>query len=137
MELRQLPALNAFLNSVSFVLLVWGYTLIRRRRFQAHKRVMLAACATSVLFLTSYLIYHYNVGSVKFQPQGPIRLVYFTILISHTLLAVVVAPLAIITLYRAWTDQLARHRKLARITLPLWLYVSATGVVVYLMLYHL
>jgi len=137
MELRQLPALNAFLNSVSFILLVWGYTLIRRRQFQAHKRVMLAACTTSILFLTSYLIYHYNVGSVKFQHQGPIRAVYFTVLISHTLLAVTVAPMAILTLYRALKGQLPKHRKLARITLPIWLYVSATGVIVYLMLYHL
>lgn len=137
MELRDLPTLNAILNSTSALLLIWGYTLIRRRQFQAHKKVMLAAFTTSTLFLISYLIYHYNVGSVKFQHQGPVRTLYFAILLSHTLLAVAVAPMAILTLYRAMKDQLPKHRALARITLPLWLYVSVTGVIVYLMLYHL
>ncbi len=137
MDVRDLPALNAALNSTAALLLIWGYTLIRRRNFDAHKKVMLAAFTTSVLFLVSYLVYHYHVGSVKFLKTGPIRLVYFAILISHTILAAAVAPMAAVTLYRAWTGQLQRHRKLARITLPLWLYVSVTGVVVYWMLYHL
>ena len=137
MDLRTLPTLNAFLNSLSAILLVWGYTLIRRRRYAEHKKVMLAAFTTSVLFLISYLIYHYNVGSVRFQKTGAIRALYFAILFSHTVLAAAVAPMAAVTLYRALTNQIPKHRSLARITLPLWLYVSVTGVVVYLMLYHL
>lgn len=137
MGIRDLPALNAALNSIATVLLLWGFALIRRRNFEAHKKVMLAAFTTSILFLISYLTYHYNVGSVKFLKTGPIRTVYFTILLTHTVLAVAVAPMAAITLYRAWTNQLQRHRKLARITLPIWLYVSVTGVVVYWMLYQL
>ncbi len=137
MEMRDLPALNAALNTTATLLLLWGYSLIRRRNFEAHKKVMLAAFATSILFLVSYLVYHYNVGSVKFQKTGPIRTVYFAILLTHTILAAAVAPMAAMTLYRAWTNQLQRHRKLARITLPIWLYVSVTGVVVYWMLYQL
>ena len=137
MEIRDLPALNAALNTTATLLLLWGFVLIRRRNFDAHKKVMLAAFATSILFLVSYLIYHFNVGSVKFQKTGAIRTVYFSILLTHTVLAAAVAPMAAITLYRAWTNQLQRHRKLARITLPIWLYVSVTGVVVYWMLYQL
>ncbi|MBL0155618.1 MAG: DUF420 domain-containing protein [Bryobacterales bacterium] len=137
MEIRYLPALNAALNTTATLLLLWGFVLIRRRNFDAHKKVMLAAFATSILFLVSYLIYHFNVGSVKFQKTGAIRTVYFSILLTHTVLAAAVAPMAAITLYRAWTNQLQRHRKLARITLPIWLYVSVTGVVVYWMLYQL
>jgi uncharacterized membrane protein YozB (DUF420 family) len=137
MEMRDLPALNAALNTTAALLLLWGYSLIRRRNFEAHKKVMLAAFATSVLFLVSYLVYHYNAGSVKFQKTGPIRTVYFTILLTHTILAAAVAPMAAMTLYRAWTNQLQLHRKLARITLPIWLYVSVTGVAVYWMLYRL
>jgi len=137
MELRDLPTLNAFLNSTSAFLLVIGYRLVRQRRLDAHKKVMLAAFAVSCLFLVSYLIYHFNMGSVKFQRTGPIRTVYFTILISHTILAAAVAPMALVTLYRAWTNQLEKHRRLAKITLPVWLYVSLTGVVVYFMLYRM
>lgn len=137
MDLRQLPTLNACLNTVSAILLIRGYLLIRRRQIEAHKRTMLAAFAVSTLFLVSYLVYHYNVGSVKFQGQGAIRVVYFTILLTHTILAAVVAPMILVTLWRAWKNQFDRHRKLARYTLPIWLYVSVTGVVVYLMLYHL
>lgn len=137
MDLRQLPTLNACLNTISAILLIRGYLLIRRRRIEAHKRTMLAAFAVSTLFLVSYLVYHYNVGSVKFQGQGTIRVVYFTILLTHTMLAAVVAPMILVTLWRAWKNQFDRHRKLARYTLPIWLYVSVTGVVVYLMLYHL
>lgn len=137
MDLRQLPTLNACLNTLAALLLIRGYLLIRRRDFQAHKRTMLMAFGVSTMFLVSYLIYHYNVGSVKFQKTGPIRTVYFTILITHTVLAAAVAPMVIITLYRALKNQLDRHRRIARITLPIWLYVSVTGVVVYFMLYHL
>lgn len=137
MDLRQLPTLNACLNTLAALLLIRGWILIRRRDIEAHKKTMIAAFATSVLFLISYLIYHYNVGSVRFQKTGPIRAVYFTILLTHTVLAAAVAPMALITLYRAWKGNFDKHRRLARITLPVWLYVSVTGVVVYLMLYHL
>jgi putative membrane protein len=137
MDLRQLPTLNACLNTLAALLLIRGWILIRRRDLEAHKRTMIAAFATSVLFLVSYLVYHYNVGSVRFQKTGAIRAVYLTILLTHTVLAAAVAPMAIVTLYRAWKGNFEKHRKLARITLPIWLYVSVTGVVVYLMLYHL
>ena len=137
MELRDLPTLNALLNTTATVLLLTGYRLVRQRRFDAHKKVMLAALAVSAAFLASYLIYHFNVGSVKFQKTGAIRIVYFAVLISHTILAAAAAPMALITVYRAWTNQLARHRALARITFPVWLYVSVTGVVVYWMLYRM
>jgi len=137
LELRDLPTLNALLNTTATVLLLTGYRLVRQRRFDAHKKVMLAALAVSAAFLASYLIYHFNVGSVKFQKTGAIRIVYFAVLISHTILAAAAAPMALITVYRAWTNQLARHRALARITFPVWLYVSVTGVVVYWMLYRM
>jgi putative membrane protein len=137
MGIRGLPTLNALLNTTSAILLVIGYRLIRNGRREAHKRVMLAAFSVSCLFLVSYLVYHYNVGSVRFQGTGWIRAAYLTILLTHTILAAVVAPMAAITLYRAWTGRFEKHRRLARITLPIWLYVSVTGVVVYLMLYHL
>jgi uncharacterized membrane protein YozB (DUF420 family) len=137
MDLRDLPTLNALLNTLSAALLVTGYGLIRRGNREAHKRVMLMALATSALFLASYLVYHYNVGSVKFQKQGAIRTVYFAILISHTVLAAAVAPMAIVTVWRALKGNFGKHRTLAKITLPLWLYVSVTGVVVYLMLYRM
>ncbi|MCL4794626.1 MAG: DUF420 domain-containing protein [Bryobacteraceae bacterium] len=137
MDFTILPTVNAILNSIAAALLVRGWVLIRRRDFEAHKKTMLAAFATSTLFLISYLIYHAQVGSVKFTGTGPVRVVYFTILISHVILAAAITPMALITLYRAWKNQLERHRRLAKITLPLWLYVSVTGVVVYGMLYHL
>lgn len=137
MELRDLPALNAALNSLSALLLVAGFRLVKQRRFEAHKKVMLAAFAVSILFLASYLVYHFNVGSVKFQKTGAIRTLYFAILLSHTLLAAAAAPMAAITLYRAWTNQIEKHRRLARITLPVWLYVCVTGVIVYVMLYRM
>lgn len=137
MDYAILPTVNATLNSIAAILLVRGWILIKRRDFEAHKKTMLAAFATSALFLVSYLVYHYNVGSVKFTGTGAIRAIYFVILISHIVLAAVITPLALITLYRAWKNQLDRHRRLARITLPLWLYVSVTGVAVYAMLYHL
>lgn len=136
MDVRDLPALNALLNTASAVLLVTGYRLIRAGRREAHRRAMTAALLVSALFLTSYLIYHAQVGSVKFQKTGWIRPVYFSILVSHTILAACVAPLALVTVWRAWRGRFDHHRRLARITLPLWLYVSVTGVLVYLMLYH-
>jgi putative membrane protein len=137
MDYTILPTVNATLNSIAAILLVRGWVLIKRRDFEAHKKTMLAAFATSAIFLVSYLVYHYNVGSVKFTGTGAIRVVYFAILISHIVLAAVITPLALMTLYRAWKNQLDRHRRLARITLPMWLYVSVTGVAVYAMLYHL
>jgi putative membrane protein len=132
-----LPAVNATLNSASALLLAAGYLFIRRGAVAAHRRCMLAALTASALFLTSYLIYHYNVGSVPFAGRGWIRGVYFTILISHTILAVVIVPLVLITLTRALKAHFLRHRAIARWTLPLWFYVSVTGVVVYWMLYRL
>jgi protein SCO1/2/putative membrane protein len=131
-----LPALNAVLNTTAAALLAWGWTLIRRGHREKHRRVMLAAFATSVLFLTSYLVYHAQAGSVRFQKTGPIRTVYLTILLTHTVLAAAVAPLALVTLTRALKGRFESHRAIARWTLPIWLYVSVTGVVVYLMLYR-
>ncbi len=133
--LSSLPALNAALNSASALLLAAGYLFIRSGKIAAHRRCMLAALATSTLFLTSYLIYHYHVGSVPFTGQGWTRRLYFTILISHTSLAVTIVPLVLITLYRALRSRFERHKRIARWTLPLWLYVSVTGVIVYGMLY--
>jgi uncharacterized membrane protein YozB (DUF420 family) len=137
LKLHDLPTLNAILNSTSAVLIVVGYFLIRARRVEAHRRTMLAAFTTSTLFLISYLVYHAQVGSVHFRGTGAIRTVYFTILITHTILAIVVAPMVVVTLFRGLKGRFEKHRKLARITLPIWLYVSVTGVVVYAMLYHL
>ncbi len=137
MQLIDLPAVNATLNASAAVLLVVGYGLIRRRRIEAHRAVMLAAFACSVAFLASYLYYHSQVGSVRFQGTGGVRTVYFTVLISHTVLAALVPFLAGLTLYRAWRERFDRHKALARWTLPIWLYVSVTGVVIYWMLYRL
>ncbi len=136
MSVRDLPALNACLNAASAVLLIRGWMLIRRGERDRHRRVMLAAFATSALFLTSYLLYHAQVGSVRFQKTGPIRAVYFSILLTHTVLAASVAPMALFTLVRGIKGRFDRHRALARWTLPLWLYVSVTGVIIYLMLYR-
>ena len=133
---RDLPTMNAIWNATAAALLVWGYTLIRRGRKLAHRRAMLGAFAASVLFLTGYLVYHAQVGSVRFPGTGTLRTVYLVILATHTVLAALVPPLAIVTLSRALAGRFDRHRRLARWTLPIWLYVSVTGVVVYLMLYH-
>lgn len=135
MNVHDLPGVNASLNATSAVLLVWGYTLIRRRRVDQHHRVMLTAFATSSLFLVCYITYHLQVGSVHYPHTGFLRVLYFTILISHTLLAATVPFLAIITLSRALKARYPAHRAIARWTLPIWLYVSVTGVVVYVMLY--
>ena len=137
MTVTDLPALNAVLNATSALLLATGYALIRRGQRDAHKRVMLAALASSALFLTSYLVYHAQVGSVRFRGQGAVRTVYFTILLTHTVLAVAIVPLVATTLVPALRGRFDRHRRLARITLPLWAYVSVTGVVIYWMLYRL
>ena len=137
LALTDLPVVNATLNATSAVLLASGYGFIRRHQITAHKRCMLAACVTSTLFLLSYLTYHYYVGSMPFRGQGWVRLLYFTILISHTILAVVIVPLALITLLRAWKADFSRHVRIARWTLPIWFYVSVTGVIIYVMLYQL
>lgn len=132
-----LPHLNATLNASSFVLLTSGYYFIRRGRVLAHRRCQLLALTASVLFLISYLVYHQHHGATKFPGQGIARPVYFTILTTHTILAVVIVPFVIITLRRALRGDFRRHRAIARWTLPMWMYVSITGVIVYLMLYHL
>jgi putative membrane protein len=137
MDYHILPTVNATLNATAGVLLVWGHTLIRRRRIDAHRRVMMAAFAVSILFLISYLVYHAHAGSVRFQHPGFIRAVYLGILLTHTVLAALVPFMAVITLYRALKGNFPRHRAIARWTYPIWLYVSVTGVVVYVMLYHL
>ena len=131
------PVINASLNGTSTVLLITGRWFIAQRRIAAHKATMITAVVTSTLFLISYLYYHYHVGSVRFQGTGWSRPVYFTILISHVVLAAVIVPLVIITLSRALRERFDRHRAIARWTFPLWLYVSITGVIVYLMLYRI
>lgn len=137
-----LPAVNASLNALATVLLLTGYVLIRRGRRQAHGRTMISAFATSVVFLVCYLVYHFALhhytgeSGRKFAGTGVIRPIYFTILISHVVLAVPVAVLALMTIWRAWRQQWAAHRRLARITFPIWVYVSVTGVIIYLLLYH-
>lgn len=130
-------ALNASLNGTSAVLLVCGYLAIRRGNKTVHKRFMLSAFAVSVAFLISYVIYHLRVGHVLFQGQGWIRPVYFALLLSHTILAAAIVPLILITLRRAWLERFDKHRVIARWTLPIWLYVSVTGVVIYVLLYHI
>jgi len=132
-----LPSINALLNATAAILLIWGYTLIRRKRIETHRRVMLTAFAVSCLFLICYLVYHYQAGHVVYQKTGIIRSVYLTLLASHTVLAAAVPFLAVITLRRGLAARFDRHRRIARWTLPIWLYVSVTGVVVYLMLYQL
>jgi len=134
---RDLPALNASLNAASALLLLVGYLLIRAGRREAHRRAMLLALACSALFLVSYLTYHFHVGSVRFTKTGAIRSVYFAILISHTVLAVAILPLVLLTTARGLRGRFDAHRRIARVTLPLWAYVSVTGVVVYWMLYRL
>ena len=132
-----LPHLNALLNSASAVLLVTGLILIRRHRVRAHRNCQVSAFFTSTVFLASYLTYHYYHGATHFAGQGIARPIYFTILISHTILAIMIVPFVLVTLYRAAHGDFVRHRKIARWTLPIWLYVSITGVIVYLMLYQI
>jgi putative membrane protein len=132
-----LPLVNAWLNGTSALLLTAGYWFIRQRKVTAHKTCMVTAFGVSSGFLVSYVIYHYHAGSKPFGGHGWIRGVYYPLLISHLILAALIVPLALTTLYRAWRGQFARHRRIARWTLPVWLYVSVTGVLVYWMLYHL
>ena len=132
-----LPHVNAALNATSFLLLVAAFYQIRRGNVSAHRRLMLSALAVSGLFLVSYVAYHAQYGSVRFQGQGAVRAVYFVILITHIILAAAIVPLVVVTVLRALRGDFARHRRIARWTYPLWLYVSITGVVVYVMLYHL
>jgi len=134
--IADLPAVNASLNAISAVLLVCGYLLIRARRVDQHRRCMIAAFATSSLFLVCYLIYHAQVGSVPFRRNGFVRPLYFTILITHVTLAATVLPLALVTLSRGLKARYAQHRRIARWTFPIWLYVSVTGVLVYVLLYQ-
>jgi putative membrane protein len=137
-SLSDLPSVNATLNGISALLLTTGYIFIRRKKVDAHRVCMLSAFTFSVLFLISYVIYHKEVGFTRFSGEGWVRVVYFSILIPHTILAAVaLVPLALITLYRALTGRFDRHRRVARWALPIWLYVSITGVLVYWMLYHL
>lgn len=132
-----LPSVNALLNTTSAVLLVSGYRFIRRRNIDAHKRCMLGAFAATLLFLASYLTLHYHIGTTYFGHSGWVRGLYLTILLSHTILAMINAPMAVVTLVFALRGRFERHAPLARWTLPIWLYVSITGVVIYVMLYHL
>ncbi len=136
-DVSALPAVNAFLNGTSAVLLTVGFVFIRRKNVPAHRACMLSAFGVSAIFLVSYLVYHAQAGSVPFQGRGWVRPVYFALLLSHIVLAAVIVPLALTTIHRAWTGRFDHHRRIARWTLPIWLYVSVTGVLVYLMLYHL
>ncbi len=136
MTVHDLPAVNATLNALSGILLVIAYALIRAGRIEPHRRVMLAAFATSTVFLVFYVVYHAQVGSVRFTRQGFVRPLYFTILITHVILAATVVPLAVITLSRGLKRRFARHKAIARWTFPIWLYVSVTGVLVYVLLYQ-
>jgi uncharacterized membrane protein YozB (DUF420 family) len=137
MTISDLPALNATLNAIAATLLATGWMFIKRGRIAQHRACMIAAFATSAIFLVSYVIYHANVGSRPFSGQGPVRLVYFAILITHIVLAAAILPLSIVTLSRGLSARYDRHVRIARWTLPIWLYVSVTGVVVYLMLYQM
>lgn len=136
MSIRMLPALNAILNATSGILIIIGYVMIRRKKVAAHRACMIGAVSASILFLISYLIYHFNVGATRFAGTGWSRPFYFTVLISHTILAVMLVPFVVVTLRRALKGDFARHRKVARWTFPMWVYVSITGVIVYFMLYH-
>lgn len=135
--LRDIPALNATLNGLSALFLLLGWVAVRSGRIERHRMWMLTAASTSTIFLVSYVLYHLRVGSVRFTGQGPVRTVYFAILLTHTVLAIVIVPFVLRTLYLGWKRLDDRHRRIARWTLPMWLYVSVTGVIVYWMLYRL
>ena len=137
MNVADLPALNATLNGAATLFLLAGYVFIRRRQIPAHRASMLAAVTTSGLFLISYVIYHANAGSKPFPGTGPVRAVYFVILVTHIVLAAAIVPMVLLTLSRALKQRFDRHAAIARRTFPLWLYMSVTGVVIYLMLYRL
>lgn len=136
-SIADLPALNATLNAIAGLFLLAGFVFIRRRDIARHRFCMLAAFITSTLFLTSYLIYHYHAGSRPFPHEGPIRLVYFTILISHILLAIAIVPMVLVTMTRGLRGRIPQHRAIAKWTWPAWMYVSVTGVIVYVMLYQM
>lgn len=136
-EATALATINALLNGGAGCFLLIGYYFVRRGQLVAHRRAMLTAFGLSAVFLVTYLAHHFQVGSVKFQGEGWVKTVYLALLIPHIILAATVLPLALLTIYRGWTERLAAHRKIARITLPVWLYVSASGVAIYFMLYHL
>ena len=136
MELSDLPAVNATLNATSAVLLATGYAFIRKKQVNAHRVCMVSAFVVSMLFLVSYIVYHLHAGRTKFTEDGWVRPVYFTILLTHTVLAIAIVPLVLMTLYRAMRGQFDRHVRIARWTLPIWFYVSVTGVIIYFMLYH-
>jgi putative membrane protein len=131
-----LASLNAFLNAAATLALLFGYWSIRTKRIVWHRRSMLAAFGLSSAFLVTYLLHHAQVGSVPFRGQGPLRVVYFFLLVPHVVLAAAVVPLALLTIYRGWTSRLVLHKRIARVTLPIWLYVSVSGVLLYFMLYH-
>ena len=137
MSVTDLPPVNASLNALSAIFLAGGFYFIRHKNIPAHRRCMISAFATSAVFLACYLIYHFSVGMTKFPGRGWVRPVYFTMLISHVFLAILILPLAIVTLSRALRERFDSHRKIARWTWPIWMYVSVTGVLVYVMLYHL
>ena len=137
MAITDLPALNAVLNGIATILLLFGYVNIRKGRQETHKKFMLAALVASAAFLTSYLIYHYAVGSVPYPYHDWTRPVYFAILIPHVILAALMTPFILIIVYRAFKGQFAKHRRLARFVWPVWMFVSVSGVIVYLMLYQL
>ena len=137
MTVTDLPAVNATLNATCAVLLVIGWALIKRGRIRQHRAVMIAAVSTSALFLISYLVYHAQVGSVRFTKTGVIRTIYFTVLLTHTILAAAIVPMVLVTLSRGLSGRYDPHRRIARWTMPIWLYVSITGVIVYVMLYRL
>jgi len=137
LSIADLPALNATLNGASGLLLLTGFYFIRRRQIARHRAAMIGAFAMSTLFLISYVVYHANVGSKPFPGQGPIRALYFAILITHIVLAATIVPLALVTLWRGLNRDDTRHRRIAKITWPIWMYVSVTGVVIYLMLYRM
>ena len=137
MTLSDLPAVNAALNTLSTIFLTCGYVFIRRQRQAAHRNCMIGAVISSALFLTCYLIYHYNAGRTVFRDPAWFRPIYLTILITHTILAVVIVPMVLTTLYHAARRQFDRHKKIARWTWPIWMYVSITGVIIYFLLYHI
>jgi uncharacterized membrane protein YozB (DUF420 family) len=137
LHVTDLPALNATLNGIATLLLALGWVFVRRRDLAKHRLCMIGALVASAAFLASYVVYHYHAGSRPFPHEGPIRMVYFAILITHVILAAAIVPLVLMTVSRAFREQFARHRAIARLTLPLWLYVSVTGVIVYWMLYQM
>ena len=137
MDISKLPAVNAGLNATSGLLLILGYIFIRQRALTAHTMTMLTACGTTVLFFISYITYHLHHGVTRFEGEGIVRFIYFTILFTHTPLAILIIPLVVVTVVRALRGRFDKHMRIARVTLPLWLYVSVTGVMIYWMLYRL